>query len=281
MAELIIIIIAIIIIYEIIKNLLKKEFVCNICKKEKREIVRHTFLQEEPCLICENCKRELSLINVDIEKYSNWSKSDLKKMYNHKMEVDEREKLRRLNFSPTKKYSSYLWLDQKNRQFFCPKDSTFSKEIVYDYSDIKNIEIIDSWHSETEARGATIGQLAAAGLIGGSTGLKIASTQTNTYISDYCDELKIKLTLKHELYNTQYITFINTTTTQYQSDVKKLQEIYNVLNDIIEDNKNKKGNKNSSRDSIKQITELKKMLDEGTITKLEFKKMKSDIINKS
>lgn len=273
MMELITIIIAVIILYKIIKSLFKKEFVCDICNKEKKEIVRPIFLKNNECFICKHCKEELASIDIDLEKHSNWTKKELQKMYNNKKDIDIKEDIRRLNFAPTKKYDDYLWLDQKNKQFFCPKDSTFGKGIVYNYSDIESIEVIDLWHSETENRGATIGQLAKARILGGSTGFKIASVQTNTYISDYCDELKIKITLKHELYKTQYITFINSTTNYYQTEVKTLQEIWDVLNNLIED-KEKQKTRSSSNDSIKQIAELKKMLDEGTITKEEFKKMK-------
>lgn len=184
-------------------------------------------------------------------------------------------------FTPTKKVSMLLYIDETRKLWAIPKGFFTSKIYeVYEYSDILSYEIVEDGNSISKGGvgRAIMGGILFGGvgaIVGGVTGHKSKAT---------CTRLEVIIKLNSMSKPLEKITLISTETRKdsllYSAAIKRAQEIAAILEVMCNGN-----NKIDVQPSVQQISgadeilKYKSLLDQGIITEEEFEAKKKQILN--
>lgn len=225
----------------------KKCSVCDI-EKGKYKIANGEYL-------CEFCRRK---IRMDIFEVKKVTSREIKEF------LAELE-----TFIVTKEVSDYLEVDEKNKKFLMP----LTKRKIYNFSDLLDFELLED--GDIVSKGGLGRALVGGALFGGVGAIVggVTSKRKNVYTS-----LKIKIILNDIGNSVEYINFIDDTTPKdsvlHKNRFNLAQECLSILHII----RSKVDDVKSNTSGADEILKLKKLLDEGIITKEEFELKKKQLL---
>lgn len=178
-------------------------------------------------------------------------------------------------FKATKKFQKYLEVDENNKLWKLP----YYRNVIFRYDDIISFHLLENGQTITKGGlgraivgGALFGGVGA--IVGGVTGKK-----TKQEINEYC----IKIITKHFFYPQVFINFLTTGKVKsnsilYKSYAQNAQSVLSMLS-IIQNSVSEKNSSTTPSSTADEITKFKKLLDDGIITKDEFDKKKTQLLN--
>ena len=246
---------------------------CAICNEE---VGLNRYQLQKDMWLCPKCFKKTGGI-TNFNTIKNMSGPEIKKLIEQK---EEREK----NFEATKKISTYLYLDEKNKQWAIP-DVTITGKVkslkIFDYSEIIDFELIEDGTSITKGG---IGRALVGGALFGGVGAIVGGTTGKRKTKTTCSKMQIKITLNNMENPIEYINFfqgeIKTDGLMYKTFSNFAQQVLSALQIIC--NKNQETVKEELNGPIyskaDEILKLKKLLEEGVITEEEFQKEKQNLL---
>lgn len=225
--------------------------------------------------ICEDCIRTAGIpfhsprLKPDIVKWmKSYNRDSVKIMYEKRLPLVR-------EFHPNKKIGLYLKIDEVHQSFKVDK-------YIFAYQNLLNFEFIDD--GEVLTSGGLAGVI-AGGLLFGATGAIVGGIVGEKQSTKLCNCLKIQLTLKDSPIPIANITFIKRETERkgytYNTAQKMARECVAALQ-FIADKNNQAAQVQSISSGIfspdDEIVKLKKLLDDGIITKVEFEQKKTQLL---
>lgn len=188
--------------------------------------------------------------------------------------IDERKDLVKL-FSPTKKLSSYLLVDEKNSAFKIGDG-------IYKYGELLSFELLED--GETVSKGG-LGRAVAGGLLFGGAGAIVGGVTGKKKTKGICTSMRIKVTFRSPApCDLAYIDFITTDTKVggliYTGAKMSAQECLSALQIIADmaDRASESTNHGSAVSTADEILKFKNLLDAGVISQDEFNAKKKQLL---
>lgn len=195
----------------------------------------------------------------------------------HDAEIQENNR-RIQKFATTYKVGDYIWFDDRNKWFAIPR-SVVTKKIdkshVFSYEEIASCDILEDGNTSTSGG---LGKAVVGGALFGVVGAMAGATSKKT--KQICTELEVVITTKNLTYPTIYIKLIDSETNKnsfsYKNAYRNANNIVSKLKSIEAnvantENAEAKNEDDKKEEIIKKLKNYKMQLDEGLITRDEFK----------
>lgn len=246
---------------------------CAVCDEE---VGLNRYQLRKDVWLCPKCFKKTGGLS-NFNKIKNMSGLEIKKLIEQKEEKEN-------NFEATKKISTYLYLDEKHKQWAIP-EATITGKVkslkIFDYSEIIDFELIEDGTSITKGG---IGRALVGGAIFGGVGAIVGGTTGKKKTKTTCSKLQIKITLNNMENPIEYINFIQgeikTDGVIYRTFYNYAQQVLSALQIICNKNQmaDKEEIKSPTYSKADEILKLKRLLDEGIITEEEFQKEKQNLL---
>lgn len=250
---------------------------CGICNADINLFTRTKLADGH--YICGSC---LQKAIYSINDMNSLTSGDLDTV-RHQIKRKEINESRLANFNATKKIGKYLFIDREKEQCLIPTGilgAKINKSWVYSFSDIQEFELLENGNSVSSGG---VGRALAGGILFGGVGAVVGGVTGKKKSISTVTSMQIKITTSNIDNPVEYINFITggasykTNSLVYRGFAKSAQEILSTLS-IIVNGKNENKQPSSNIDSISELREYKKLLDEGIITQEEFNKKKQAIL---
>lgn len=201
------------------------------------------------------------------------------------IERNEKNKNLLAEFEVTQKIGTYIEFDEHKKLWLVPDGFLGKKKdpTVYKYSDILEYELIEDGESLT--RGG-LGRAVAGGFLFGGVGAVVGGVTGGKKTKSIINKMQIKITIKDINNPVVYINLIVVSTKSssmiYKSAQNSAQNILSTLSVILDNMKeqDKVSNNNASVSVADELVKMKKLFDDGILSKEEFEKAKEKILNK-
>ncbi len=254
------------------------ESICAICGKELGITKR---LKIKDGYICHSCWNSAGFNPIlDAGNSKLYSSSQIKELIENQSGKNVIQKI----LTKDVKMVNNTIFDNDKRLIKLPTTlAEFGSTIAYE--NIVKAEIIENGNvvsksGAMQAIGGTILAGGAGAVIGGLLGRKT---------TDYCNSLKIKITVKNQKKCDYYITFLNKkvkkNSKEYSKAYEKCEETISYIDSAISMVNAQTNNSNvqiintgSNESSADELIKFKKLLDDGAITKEEYELAKKKIL---
>ena len=180
------------------------------------------------------------------------------------------------SFSPTKKISIYLAVDENNKSFKIDGD-------IFEYDNLLSFELLEDGNTVTKGG---LGRAVAGGLLFGGVGAIVGGVTGGKKSKGVCSSMKLRVTLRNAHTDTAYITFISnefkkssyvykTAQDHAQSCISALENIADYVKSLDEAAQYEAPQVVSAAD---EIAKFKQLLDNGIITQEEFDAKKKQLL---
>ena len=140
-----------------------------------------------------------------------------KKEYNEKKEKSD--KLSE-NYKSTKKLGNHVSFDDNRKKWATLNNEGFLEKI-YDYDDIVNFELLEDGNSVASGG---LGRALVGGILFGGAGAVVGGVTGRKKTKNYCESLKLKVTVDDINNPSVYINFINEKTKKNSDKYKEIAE---------------------------------------------------------
>ena len=180
------------------------------------------------------------------------------------------------SFSPTKKISIYLAVDENNKSFKIDGD-------IFEYDNLLSFELLEDGHTVTKGG---LGRAVAGGLLFGGVGAVVGGVTGGKKSKGVCNSMQLRVTLRNAHIDTAYITIIRseikTNSSMYKTAQNYAQSCISALENIADQVKSSaeaaqhEAPRNVS--AADEIVKFKQLLDNGIISQEEFDAKKKQLL---
>lgn len=179
-------------------------------------------------------------------------------------------------FQATRKIQKYLEIDENNMLWKLPS----YRNIIFCYDDIISFELLENGQAITKGG---LGRAVVGGALFGGVGAIVGGVTGKKKIKQEINEYRIKIITKHFFYPQVFINFLiagkmKSDSILYKSYAQNAQSVLSMLS-IIQNSVSEKDNSSTELSTADEILKFKKLLDDGIITKDEFDKKKTQLLN--
>lgn len=182
------------------------------------------------------------------------------------------------SFHITKQIGNFLAIDDENERWAILNQSSGEMLTIYNYDDLVDFELLEDGNSVASGG---LGRALVGGALFGGAGAIVGGITGKRKNNEYCDSLKIKLTINNIDTPVTYLYFITSNTKKsdfsYSHLMGEAQECVSIFQLICEKN-TAKGTSNSNASPFDEVRAFKELLDEGIITEDEFEAKKKKLL---
>jgi len=182
------------------------------------------------------------------------------------------------SFVPTKQIGNFVAFDDKNKKWATLSPFRGKIQQIYNYNDIVSFELLEDGNSVASGG---LGRALVGGALFGGTGAIVGGVTGRKKTKEFCNSLRLKVTINDISNPVVYINFLETRTKKdsftYKTLANSAQECLSVFQ-LICDKKNNEQSQTSG-DVTDEIMKYKKLLDAGAITQEEYDMKKKELLN--
>lgn len=252
---------------------------CDICGKEMGLMTMKVNLSDG--CICDGCFQKCGFEPTigNMSQAKNMTLNSLRSYY----AINEGNKEKIANFSPTKTINDMLKIDENNKIFILA-DKTYlryksSCYTLFNFDQIIDFELLED--GESIASGG-LGRAAVGALTFGAAGAIVGGITGKKKTKGTCTSMEIKITVKDYPRPAFYVKLINSETKQnsfvYKQSAKMAQDILSALQLIVDIQEASNKVPPAPSSSADEIRKFKELLDDGIITEEEFNSKKKELL---
>ena len=188
-------------------------------------------------------------------------------------------------YSPTKRVYGGFDVDEDHRAFRLVTNGAWK---VYRYENLLSFELMEDGDSVSSGG---LGRAAVGGLLLGPAGAIVGASTGKKKTKEYCNSLRVRISLKDADPDLVYISLINSKTKRKSKDYKlsidRAQECLTALEQITANVESQKGFENPvvvvsdaepAASDADEIRKYKQLADEGIISQEEFEAKKKQLL---
>lgn len=252
----------------------EKQTTCPICNK-KLSFLKAT-LKDGVKVCSKHVAIEAGILSNDVVKQS--TVEDIKEQIRLKQESQEQFEKEVDTFVPTKQIGNFIAFDDNQKKWATLSSFRGKIQQIYSYDDIIDFELLEDG---TSVASGGLGRALVGGALFGGAGAIVGGVTGKKKTKDFCNSLRLKITINDISNPVVYINFIESKTKKngmiYKSIANAAQECLSVLQ-IICDNNEKHEELQPQNSLADEIMKYKKLLDMGAITQDEFEKKKEELL---